>query len=328
MKFIKDIAVAVLGPEGTFSEIAAKKFCTENGIKWNFVYCNEVDEIFEMVKSNAVHFGVVPLENSIEGSINLTIDCLREYYKNIGIDKDIILDVRLCLMAKEYLEHIGVICSHPHAIAQCRKFLRELNKKYGNMFKISTVKSTALACKMAKDDKSIAAIASEEASKIYGLNLLFKNINDYKSQTRFIVISKKNFLKYPGNSEVILNKANKINEKIKEISEQKNITSLTLTPIPAFSNNFENRSEIFKQSLKIATIFELENKPGALYEILKEFSEKGINLTKIESRPSKRKLGEYFFFLEFEGNLNEERIGLAINNLKDKVKFIEILGNY
>ncbi len=299
MKFIEDVSVtslrseilnscefkiAVLGPEGTFSEIAAKKFLTGENFKGNFVYCNEVDEIFEAVESNIVNFGVVPLENSIEGSINLTIDCLREYYKDIQINRDIILDVRLCLMAMDNLNYVNAICSHPHAIAQCRKFLRELSKKHNNKFKISQVKSTASACKMAKEDKTVAAIASEGASKIYGLNLLFKNINDYKSQTRFIVVSNKR-------SEVEI------------ISEQ-------------------------KKNLKIAIIFELENKPGALYEILKEFAEKDINLTKIESRPSKRKLGEYFFFQEFEGNLKGERVNLAINNIKDKVKFIEILGNY
>ncbi|OIQ05122.1 MAG: hypothetical protein AUK59_05120 [Candidatus Altarchaeum sp. CG2_30_32_3053] len=279
MKF-KPVNVAVLGPEGTFSEIASKKFLADECINGNFVYCNEVDEIFELVENQNVSFGVVPLENSIEGSINLTIDCLREYYKIVEIYKDIILDVRLCLLAKKDLEYVSVICSHPHAIAQCRKFLKKLNRNNDNRFKISTVKSTALACKIAKDDETVAAAAAEEASEIYRLNLLFKGINDYKSQTRFIVIKRK------------FTDANKISGK------------------------------------KISLIFELENKPGALYEILREFSEKDINLTKIESRPSKRRLGEYFFFLEFEGNLGNENTGEVIKNIKGKVKFIEILGNY
>lgn len=279
MKF-KPVNVAVLGPEGTFSEIASKKFLADECINGNFVYCNEVDEIFELVENQNVSFGVVPLENSIEGSINLTIDCLREYYKIVEIYKDIILDVRLCLLAKKDLEYVSVICSHPHAIAQCRKFLKKLNRNNDNRFKISTVKSTALACKIAKDDETVAAAAAEEASEIYRLNLLFKGINDYKSQTKFIVIKRK------------FTDANKISGK------------------------------------KISLIFELENKPGALYEILREFSEKDINLTKIESRPSKRRLGEYFFFLEFEGNLGNENTGEVIKNIKGKVKFIEILGNY
>jgi len=276
-----DITVAVLGPEGTFSELAAKKFFTDENLKGNILYCNEVNEIFEYVVDNNVHFGVVPLENSIEGSINLTIDCLREYYKDLEIKKDIILDVNLCLLAKGTdVRDIHTICSHPHAIAQCRKFLKELALKHGSKFKISPVESTARACKMAMTAQGIAAIASEYASKIYGLNLLFKGINDYNGQTRFIVIS---------------NRKNNV---------------------------------FFRQSDKLAMIFELENVPAALYNVLKEFAERDINLTKIESRPSKRKLGEYFFFLEFVGNLNEEKVNKAINAVKNKVKFIEILGNY
>ncbi len=284
MKFIKKSAnaavnVAVLGPKGTFSEIAARKFFADDNFNGELIYCNEIDEIFEMVENNTANFGIVPLENSIEGNINLTIDCMREYYKDIEIKKDIILDVNLCLMAKEGIEKVEFIYSHPQPIAQSRKFLKNLNKENNNKFKISSVKSTAFACQLAKKDEKVAAIGSEDASKIYGLNLLFKNINDYKSQTRFIVIGKTN------------------NNKISE-------------------------------GKKISVIFELENSPGALYKILKKFAERNINLTKIESRPSKRKLGEYFFFLEFEGNLNDEKVTMIMKELKDKVKFIEILGNY
>ncbi|MDI6730370.1 MAG: prephenate dehydratase [Candidatus Altarchaeum sp.] len=284
MKFIKKSAnatvnVAVLGPKGTFSEIAARKFFADDNFNGELMYCNEIDEIFEMVENNTANFGIVPLENSIEGNINLTIDYIREYYKDIEIKKDIILDVNLCLMAKEDIGKVEFIYSHPQPIAQSRKFLKKLNKENNNKFKISSVKSTASACQLAKNDKKVAAIGSEDASKIYGLNLLFKNINDYKSQTRFIVIGKAN------------------NNKISE-------------------------------GKKISVIFEVDNSPGALYEILKEFAERNINLTKIESRPSKRKLGEYFFFLEFEGNLNDEKVTMIMKDLKDKVKFIKILGNY
>ncbi len=284
MKFIKKSAnaavnVAVLGPKGTFSEIAARKFFADDNFNGELIYCNEIDEIFEMVENNTTNFGIVPLENSIEGNINLTIDCMREYYKDIEIKKDIILDVNLCLMAKEGIEKVEFIYSHPQPIAQSRKFLKNLNKENNNKFKISSVKSTAFACQLAKKDEKVAAIGSEDASKIYGLNLLFKNINDYKSQTRFIAIGKTN------------------NNKISE-------------------------------GKKISIIFELDNSPGALYKILKKFAERNINLTKIESRPSKRKLGEYFFFLEFEGNLNDEKVTMIMKDLKDKVKFIEILGNY
>jgi len=288
-----DINVAILGPKGTFSELAAIKFFNSENIKdINIIYFDAIDEVFEYVSSFQTKinekkeiYGVVPIENSIEGSVNLTMDCLQDY--DVKIFGEIVLDIELMLCTKENniqkpseflsplerIKKIKFVYSHPHALAQSRKFLKK--------FKLKGIpcESTAKACEMACKKKNAGAIASKEAARIYNLNILFENIEDYKSQTRFIVIHK------------------------------------------------EERKENFKNN-KTSIIFSSEDKPGALYNILKEFAEKNINLKKIESRPSKRKLGEYFFFVDIEGNLKDNNLKKAIDNIKSKTNILKILGSY
>lgn len=263
--------IAVLGPKGTFSELAAIKFFQNKDSE--LIYLDTIDDVFEYVSNtkNEV-YGVVPIENSIEGGVNLTIDCFIDY--DVKIFGEIILDINLFMLSKGSIEKIKKIYSHPHALAQCRKFLR----KFPNL-KIIPCESTAKACEIVANDHSSGAIASKEAAEIYKLKILYENIQDYKSQTRFTVICKK--------------------EK---------------------EENFKNN--------KTSLIFYLEDKPGALYSVLKEFAERSINLKKIESRPSKRILGEYFFFVEVEGNLKQENLKIPIENIKNKVKFLKILGSY
>ncbi|MFN3528276.1 MAG: prephenate dehydratase, partial [Candidatus Altarchaeaceae archaeon] len=154
------------------------------------------------------------------------------------------MDINLMLCSKsDNIEKIKYVYSHPQALAQCRKFLKKFK------LKALSCESTAKACEIAKKDLSAAAIASIEAAKFYNLNILYENIQDYKSQTRFIVIYNK------------------------------------------------EREENFISN-KTSIIFSLEDKPGSLYNALGEFAKRNINLKKIESRPSKRILGEYFFFLD------------------------------
>lgn len=264
------IEVAILGPKGTFSESAAKRFFNniDNNIK--ILYFDAIDDIFEYVSKNNI-YGIVPLENSIEGTVNLTVDCLLEY--DVKIYGEIVLDINLMLCSKSNdLKNIKAVYSHPQALAQCRKFLKK--------FKLKTFscESTAKACEIAKNDPSISAIASKEAANLYNLNILFENIQDYKSQTRFIVISKE-------------------------------------------------KAENFRSN-KTSIIFSTEDKPGALYHVLGEFAKRNINLKKIESRPSKKMLGEYFFFLDVEGNLRDDNLKDAVECVKEHAKFLKILGSY
>jgi len=261
--------IAVLGPEGTFTEIAAKKI--SNG---EIVYCDSVEEVFEKVDTKECDSGVVALENSIEGSVNITMDCLIEY--DVKIIREIILPINLNLMSLNgKIDEIKKIVSHPHALAQCRKFLKKCGK-----IKIEAVESNSAGMKKASENKEIAAIGAIECEKIYGLKAIEKNINDYKSQTRFIEITK---------------------EPIKKA-----------------------------QGKKTSIIFMVKDKPSALYNVLKEFADEKINLKKIESRPSKGKLGEYFFFIDFEGNIYDKKIKKILERIRDEEKttFLKILGSY
>lgn len=259
--------VAVLGPEGTFTEIAAKKIFKEA----DFEYCASVEDVFDSVKSGT-EFGVVAIENSLEGSVNATMDCLTEY--DVKIFKEIILDINLCLAAMPGTKNIKTILSHPHAFAQCRKFLK---KNFPNA-RLWNYDSTAAAMQEIRNLfglKNSAAIGPEETAELHGLRILNRNIQDSKSQTRFIVISKK--------------------------------------------YGFGNKTSI---------IFALKDIPGALYSVLKEFAVKKINLKKIESRPSKRKLGEYLFFVDFEGNLDNKKVRNVLERIRSKTTFLKVLGSY
>jgi prephenate dehydratase len=260
------IEVAVLGPAGTFTEIAARKAFGDAKL----VYCDTVDQVFEAVAAGK-DYGVVAIENSLEGSVNTTMDCLIEY--DTKIVKEIVLDIGLCLAAsqKTKKEDVKIIVSHPHALAQCRRFLSENYPKA----RLQRHESTAAAMKEAKDAVGYAAVGPKESAQLYGLSVLEDSIADASSQTRFVVIAKEE-----------------------------------------------------AKGTKTSIIFAVKDKPGALYQVLKEFADKEINLTKIESRPSKRKLGEYVFFVDFEGSLTDKKVNEAIVALKENSTYLKILGSY
>ena len=175
------IEVAVLGPAGTFTEIAARKAFGDAKL----VYCDTVDQVFEAVAAGK-DYGVVAIENSLEGSVNTTMDCLIEY--DTKIVKEIVLDIGLCLAAsqKTKKEDVKIIVSHPHALAQCRRFLSENYPKA----RLQRHESTAAAMKEAKDAVGYAAVGPKESAQLYGLSVLEDSIADASSQTRFVVIAK------------------------------------------------------------------------------------------------------------------------------------------
>ncbi|ODS42818.1 MAG: hypothetical protein MSIBF_05970 [Candidatus Altiarchaeales archaeon IMC4] len=258
--------IAVLGPQGTFTEIAADKVF--KGAEKE--YCETVRGVFDSVASGA-DFGVVPVENSLEGSVSATMDCLMDY--DLNIYGEAVLDINLCLMAPEdtKTEDLKTVKSHPHALAQCREFIGRVIP--GAI--IIEAASTASAMKDAAAKKDSMAIGQKDAAKIYGLKILKENLQDSPSQTRFIVISKK--------------------------------------------RNSGNKTSI---------IFAVSDKPGALYEVLGEFAKAGINLKKIESRPSRRKLGEYVFFVDFEGSLEDRNVKKVLESIKKNTTFVKKLGSY
>ena len=264
--------VAFQGEIGAYSESAVYSFF---GSSAEVKPCKNLSDVFESVKKGETPYGVVPIENSIEGSVNQTYDLFLEY--DLKVRGEIVLKIVHCLIAHPgtQLNSIRTVYSHPQALAQCRKFLEKLGCRLISTF------DTAGSVKMIKEEglKDAGAIASERAAEIYGMKVLAKEIGDTPNNyTRFFVLSKQDS---PPSGED-----------------------------------------------KTSIIFSVKSIPGALYHILEEFAVRDINLTKIESRPTKRTPWEYNFYLDFEGHRNEEKCQEALESIKDKTLFVKILGSY
>lgn len=268
--------IGYLGPPGTFAEealLSVLKFDERALVPYP-----TVPDIIQAVEKGKVPRGIVPIENSIEGSINVTLDVMA-FESNVLIEKEIIVPVRHNLIAHNgvKISDIKGIVSQPHATAQCRLYLA---KNFPDV-PIIAANSTAEAVKrVAEGDRSYAAIGTILAAKLYGLSVLAADIEDYKdNQTRFVIVGK---------------------DKVPRTGHDK--TSI------------------------ICMIH--EDRPGSLLQILQEFAYRYINLTKIESRPAKKALGEYIFFIDMEGHIDDPVVADAINCLKCKIKDVKFLGSY
>lgn len=268
---------AFLGPQGTFAEEA---LLGQTSVKEkDLVSCPTVKDVILAVAKGEVSRGIVPIENSIEGSVNETLDTLTFEVNNVIIEREIIIPITHNLIGRAGLKpkDIKMVVSHPQATAQCRSYLAS---RLPNT-PIVAANSTAEAVKrVAEGDKSMVAIGTRLAAKIYGLALLGTDIGDYKdNQTRFVIVGKK--------------------------------------PAPPTGND--------KTSI---VCFIHENRPGSLLQILQEFAFRYINLTKIQSRPTKEALGEYCFWIDMEGHLKDEQIADALKCLKCKLRDLKVLGSY
>ena len=264
--------VAFQGEQGAYSESAVYQFF---GADTQAKSCKDFKEVFDNICTQETQFGVVPVENSLEGSITQNYDLFLKY--DLKVCGEVIVKVEHCLIANPstVMADIKVVYSHPQALAQCRTFLEEFGRE------LIPTYDTAGSVKMLKEKglKNAAAIASERAANIYGMQILAKDIADNpENYTRFFVLS---------------------NEDSPETGKDK--TSI---------------------------IFSAAHKPGALYYALGEFAKRDINLTKIESRPTKQTPWEYNFYLDFEGHRNEKRCAEALKALQKYTTFIKILGSY
>ena len=266
------VKVAFQGERGAYSESAVYTFF---GDAAEVKPCRDLTEVFESVDEQEVPVGVVPVENSLEGSVNQTYDLFLTH--NLKVSGEIIIRISHCLIANPStsLETVKTVYSHPQALAQCRSFLERLGSD------LIPTYDTAGSVKMLKEKglKDAAAIASEKAAEIYGMKILAREIEDTPTNyTRFFVISK----------------------------------------------NDAPRTGRDKTSI----IFAATHTPGALYHALGEFAKRDINLTKIESRPTRQKPWEYNFYLDFEGHRTEENCATALKALEKSALFIKILGSY
>ncbi|MBN2110373.1 MAG: prephenate dehydratase [Methanosarcinaceae archaeon] len=278
--------IAVLGPRGSYSEKAAMQWLAETGSEENYVieYCDDIQDVFTSLAYGSIDIGITPVENSIEGSVGITLDMLLG--SDISIIGETVVTIEHCLLSRGRKEDIRIILSHPQGLAQCRQFLKE----HFRNIELRTTGSTSHAARLATEFEEMAAIASRESAQMYGLNILIPNIQDREqNHTRFLIMTS-------SGSSADYGQAAKT-----------------------------GRKHPFKTSL---IIYLDRDRPGALYEILGEFAHKKINLTKIESRPSKRALGDYVFYIDFEGNISDDIIKDALYNIESKVGMLKILGSY
>jgi chorismate mutase/prephenate dehydratase len=267
----KVLNIACLGPEATFSHIAAIQ---QFGEAAHYIQTMSVPDMFDEVERGRADYGVVPIENSTEGVVNLTLDMFIE--SPLQICAEVMIEVSQCLLSNaSKFEEIKFVYSHPQALAQCYSWLGK-NLPHAE---IKETSSTAMAAKMAKKEPHSAAIASEFAARIYGLPVCKLKIEDNaQNYTRFWVIGSKS----PGRTG---------NDK----------TSL---------------------------MFSIKDDVGALHGMLQPFAKNSVNLTKIESRPFRKKPWEYIFFIDIEGHIEDQNVKVAIDEVSAASQFIKVLGSY
>lgn len=265
--------VAFQGERGAYSEVAAKELLGKNILP---VPCDSFETLFERVGKKRAELGVIPIENSLVGSIHKNYDLLLEH--NLKVIGEVQIRVSHALIAPPGVsfKKISKVYSHPMALEQCRKFF-EKNKTIAPI----SYYDTAGAVKMIAESglANSAAIASPYAAQIYKMKLLKQAIEDEKhNYTRFLLLSR--------------------------------------TPIT------------FKGKAKTSIVFSLKNEPGALFKALSVFALRSIDLTKIESRPSRQKAWQYYFYVDFEGAIKDKLVNHALDHLTEITHFIKILGSY
>jgi prephenate dehydratase len=272
--------VGFLGPEGTFSHeaLATQRGATE----FDLVPLPTVYDTVMAVHDSRVDRALVPIENSLEGSVNATLDALAVETDDVAIVGEVVHPVRHCLIARRplALEDIETVISHPQANAQCARFIR--TRLPGA--RVVAVNSTADAVRMvAESDERAAALGPRLAAEMYACEVLRADVEDVAdNETRFV------WLQRPG------------------------ADSAQRGP--------------FKTSIVYWGLG--DEAPGWLVRCLSEFAFRGINLTKIESRPRKQGLGRYMFFVDLEGRESDEEVREALDGLRNHVETLKVLGSY
>jgi chorismate mutase/prephenate dehydratase len=267
------LKVAFLGPEGTFTQAAVLKHF---GSSVRSLPLPAIDEVFHEVEGGVADFGVVPIENSSEGTVNHTLDMFLS--SSLKICGEVELRIHHHLMGRmSTLADVRRVCAHPQALAQCRGWLDE---HLPDAQRIAE-SSNAEGARRARDERGTAAIESRAAAEIYGLTLLADEIEDRPDNTtRFLVIGRKLF----------------------------------------------SRSGVDRTTLLVSGTG--TDDAGALFRLLKPFAEHHINMTRIESRPSRKRKWDYVFFIDVEGHVSDPLLAKALSSLEKDASLFKILGSY
>jgi chorismate mutase/prephenate dehydratase len=267
------LKVAFLGPEGTFSQAAVIKHF---GSSARALPLSAIDEVFHEVEGGVADFGVVPIENSSEGTVNHTLDMFLT--SSLKICGEVELRIHHHLMGKmSGLEPVLRVCAHPQALAQCRLWLDEHLPEAERV----PVASNAEGARRARDERGSAAIAGNSAAEIYGLNLLANEIEDRPDNTtRFLVIGRKLF----------------------------------------------SASGVDRTSLLVSA--HGTDDAGALFRLLEPLAAHRVNMTRIESRPSRKRKWDYVFFIDIEGHVSDAPVAQALEALAERASLYKVLGSY
>ncbi len=263
--------ITYLGPEATFTHIAAMNHF---GYSVQFVPQHSIRDVFREAEKGKCNYGVVPVENSIEGSVNYTLDLFFESELRICAEEYLAISHDL-LSVQGVLDDIKVVYSHPQPFGQCRGWLRK------NLLGVTLKEcnSTAEAAKKALDQPESAAIASSEAAQLYGLQVVVPGIEDFsRNTTRFLIIGKDDV----------------------------------------------GRTGTDKTSI----MFAAPHVPGALFKVLEPIAKGGVNMLKLESRPARDKNWSYFFFVDLEGHIEDTKIKMTVDAMKEICLFLKFLGSY
>ncbi len=266
----KGLTIAYFGQPASWTHQAAR---SKFGSSVQYIHRSTIDEVFDAVNRGVADYGVVPIENSIEGAVNHTLD--------VFVDSELLICAQVYLRIQHHLlsqcqaEEIHRVYSHPQALAQCRGWLRE-NLPKADLVEVA---STSAAAERASQEKCAGAIAGEMASELYSIPVLARAIQDSATNTtRFLVIGDKT--------------------------------------CPPTGND------------RTSIMFSLQDKAGALYNALQPFKKFRISMSRIQSRPSKRKNWEYFFFVDLHGHCEDQLLIDALKELETHCTFLKMLGSY
>ena len=262
--------VSFQGERGAYSEAASISFF---GNDIEAIPCPTFSDVLKNTESDSSGYSILPIENSLEGSVGESNDLLLE--TDLNIIGEIYHRIHHCLIGTGSIGDIDTVYSHPQALGQCRKFIQE------NSLKTIPSYDTAGSVKIIKNlnKNNVACIASKNAAEIFGVPIIKEGVEDNANNyTRFLVFSKEN------------------NDKT--------------------------------DNSKTSIIFSVKHEAGALYQIINEFYQHKINLTKIESRPNKNTPWEYNFYVDFEGQQDDPSIKDVLEKLRNHSTFLKILGSY
>ena len=267
----KPLQVTYLGPEATFTHLAALSHFGDFTILGPQT---SIRDVFIEVEKGNYQYGVVPVENSIEGSVNHTLDLFFESRLKICAEK--YQNIHHDLLSKDgLLENIKIIYSHPQALAQCRRWLR----RHLPHAELKECQSTAQAAQKAAQDQGGAAIAGSEAARIYNLKVVSSKIEDFAhNMTRFLIIGK---------------------DTVHQTSQD-----------------------------KTSVMFVTPHAPGALSRLLEPLSKSGINMVKLESRPTKYENWSYIFFVDLEGHVENPKVQATLEEMKNLSLYLKWIGSY